>query len=94
MSQYKGDLRLFAEAARGIERVRRRLTGARLFEFEGDGSSNFWATEMCGAELVTRFGGIGTTGQEKVKTFSDAAAAAKEQAKLIKQKTGKGYQEF
>lgn len=45
---------------------------------------------MMGVKLVTRFGGIGTTGQEKVKTFSDAAAAAKEQAKLIKEKTGNG----
>lgn len=49
---------------------------------------------MMGVKLVTRFGSIGTTGQEKVKTFADAAAVAKEQAKLIKEKAGKGYQEF
>ena len=73
---------------------RRQLTGPRLFKFEGDGSSKFWDIEMMGVKLVTRFGSIGTTGQEKVKTFPDAAAAAKEQAKLIKEKAGKGYQEF
>ena len=94
LSQHKRNLGLSAEAARGVERVRRRLTGARLFEFEGAGSSKFWDTELRGAERVTRFGSIGTTGQEKVKTFPDAAAAAKEQAKLIKEKAGKGYQEF
>ena len=93
LSQHKGNLGLSGEAARGVERVRRRLTGARLFEFEEGGSSKFWDTQLRGAQLVTRFGGIGTTGQEKVKTFPDAAAAAKEQAKLIKEKTGKGYQE-
>ncbi len=93
LSQHKGNLWLSSEAVRGVERVRRRLTGARLFEFEGAGSSKFWATEICGAELVIRFGSIGTTGQEKVKTFPDAAAAAKEQTKLIKEKIGKGYQE-
>ena len=94
LSQHKGNLGLSAEAARGVERVRRRLTGARLFEFEEGGSSKFWDTQLRGTRLVTRFGGIGSTGQEKVKTFPDAAAAAKEQAKLIKEKTGKGYQEF
>jgi len=93
LSQHKRNLGLSAEAARGVERVRRRLTGARLFEFEGAGSSKFWDTELRGAERVTRFGSIGTTGQEKVKTFPDAAAAAKEQTKIIKEKTGKGYQE-
>jgi predicted DNA-binding WGR domain protein len=94
LSQHKGYLSLSTEAKRGVGRVRRRLTGARLFEFEGGGSSKFWDTELRGAELVTRFGSIGTTGKEKVKTFPDAAAAAKEQAKLIKEKAGKGYQEF
>ncbi len=93
LSQHKGYLSLSTEAKRGVGRVRRRLTGARLFEFEGGGSSKFWDTELRGAELVTRFGSIGTTGKEKVKTFPDAAAAAKEQAKLIKEKAGKGYQE-
>ena len=73
---------------------RRQLTGTRLFEFEGGGSSKFWDTELRGAELVTRFGSIGTTGQEKVKTFADAAAVAKEQAKLIKQKTGRVIRSF
>ena len=65
----------------------------RRLEFEGGGSSKFWETEVRGAELVVRFGRLGTDGQEKTKNYADAAAAAKEQAKLIKEKLSKGYQE-
>lgn len=82
--------------AQSSSKSRSRAAGdsARRFVFEGSGSSKFWETELHGCELVIRFGRIGTTGQEKVKTFADAAAATNEQAKLIKQKTGKGYQEL
>lgn len=66
---------------------------ARRLEFEGGGSSKFWDTEVRGAELVVRLGRLGTDGQEKIKAFPDAAAAAKEQAKLIKEKLAKGYKE-
>ena len=66
---------------------------ASRLEFEGGGSSKFWESELRGAELVVRFGRLGTDGQEKIKAFPDAAAAAKEQAKLIKEKLRKGYQE-
>ena len=69
------------------------MSGARLFECEGSDSSKFWDTELRGAELVVRFGRLGTDGQEKIKAFLNAAAAAKEQAKLIKEKLGKGYKE-
>ena len=66
---------------------------ARRLEFEDSGSSKFWESEVRGAELVVRFGRLGTNGQEKTKAFPDAAAAAKEQAKLIKEKLRKGYKE-
>ena len=66
---------------------------ARRYEYVDGGSSKFWETELRGSELITRFGRLGTNGQEKIKAFPDAAAAAKEQAKLIKEKHRKGYQE-
>jgi predicted DNA-binding WGR domain protein len=73
--------------------LRRPAGTTRRFEHEGGGSSKFWETELRGNELVTRFGRLGTTGQAKTKTFPDAAAAAQEQARLIRDKTAKGYQE-
>jgi predicted DNA-binding WGR domain protein len=65
----------------------------RRLEYEGGGSAKFWESEVRDSELVVRFGRLGTDGQEKIKAFPDAAAAAKEQAKLIKEKLGKGYKE-
>jgi predicted DNA-binding WGR domain protein len=93
LREHKGPLYVSDKASPALERLRRRITGARLFEYEGDGSSKFWDIRLCGAEIAIRFGRIGTTGQEKVKTFPNAVAAAKEQSKQIREKLGKGYQE-
>lgn len=54
-------------------------------------SSKFWEVAVKGSDLVVCFGRIGTAGQSKTKNFDDAAAAAKERDKLVKEKTGKGY---
>jgi predicted DNA-binding WGR domain protein len=43
--------------------------------------------------MTTRWGRIGAAGQSKTKTFADAAAASKQVAKLIAEKTGEGYVE-
>jgi predicted DNA-binding WGR domain protein len=43
--------------------------------------------------MITRWGRIGSAGQSKTKTFADAAAAAKQTAKLIAEKTDEGYVE-
>jgi len=61
------------------------------YELKEGASSKFWEVEVEGAVLTVRFGRIGTQGQSKEKTFADAAAAKKEEVKLIKEKTGKGY---
>ena len=61
------------------------------YELNEGAASKFWEVEVDGAVLTVRFGRIGTQGQSKEKTFADAAAAKKEEAKLIKEKTGKGY---
>jgi predicted DNA-binding WGR domain protein len=42
---------------------------------------------------MIRFGRLGTTGQSMVKTFDDSPRAGREMAKLIAEKTRKGYVE-
>ena len=43
--------------------------------------------------MKTRYGKIGTPGQQTLKEFGDAAGAKKEYDKLIAEKTKKGYEE-
>ena len=101
LAQFEGELRLTGCDPKWIKcDVLERITAAqaqlaqgtpRRFESSEGGSSKFWETELRGSELATRFGRIGTTGQEKIKKFDDSISAFREQAKLIKEKTGKGY---
>lgn len=65
----------------------------RRFEFREGSSNKFWEVTASGNTLTVRFGRIGTAGQEKSKTFANAALAQKEQDKLIAEKQGKGYKE-
>lgn len=67
--------------------------GARRFEFVEGTSSKFWEVVVEGSVLVVRFGRIGTAGQTKTKTFPSPEAARKELDKLVREKTGKGYEE-
>lgn len=69
------------------------MPGARRFEYEDDGSSKFWEVLVTGDTCTVRFGKIGTAGQKKPKKLASPEAAEKEQAKLIREKTGKGYEE-
>jgi predicted DNA-binding WGR domain protein len=55
------------------------------------GSDKFWEVAVDGATLTVRFGRIGSAGQTRSKVFADATAAEREKAKLVKEKTGKGY---
>lgn len=54
-------------------------------------SRKFWDVSLRGTQLVVYWGRIGTQGQSKVLEFPTAAAAEDQQAKLIRQKTAKGY---
>jgi predicted DNA-binding WGR domain protein len=72
----------------------------RYFEFVGEdaqrhieASSKFWEIDAEGTQVTVRFGKIGTNGQTTVKTFDDSAAADAHAAKLIGEKTKKGYVE-
>jgi DNA ligase-1 len=65
----------------------------RYFEFVEGKSSKFWEISQSGAEVTTRWGRIGSAGQSKTKAFADEAAARRQAAKLIEEKTGEGYVE-
>ena len=65
----------------------------RRFELVDAKSAKFWEISQDGAEYTVSFGKIGTKGQTKTKTLANQDAANAEVAKLIKEKTGKGYVE-
>ncbi|HEY1549293.1 MAG TPA: WGR domain-containing protein, partial [Kofleriaceae bacterium] len=68
-------------------------SGTRHFEFSEGSSNKFWEISLSGTDVKTRYGKIGTPGQQTLKEFGDAAAAKKEYDKLIHEKTKKGYVE-
>ncbi|MCC6623449.1 MAG: WG repeat-containing protein [Deltaproteobacteria bacterium] len=65
-------------------------TKTRLTFTEG-ASAKFWEIEIRGVELHIAWGKLGTAGQSQVKALASPEAAAKEAAKLIAEKTRKGY---
>ncbi|HEX4608084.1 MAG TPA: DNA ligase [Urbifossiella sp.] len=65
----------------------------RYFELNEDGAAKFWEVWTEGSDLTTRWGRIGTTGQQKTKTFGTPEKAVAESDKLVAEKTGKGYAE-
>lgn len=65
----------------------------RYFEFVEGNSSKFWAIWMNDVDVTTRYGRIGSDGQEKTKSFKDVAAASKYYDEIIEEKLGKGYEE-
>jgi predicted DNA-binding WGR domain protein len=71
----------------------RAMAKARYFEYVAGTSSKFWSVSQDGNSVTVRFGRIGTDGQIKVKKHADAAKAADDAAKLVKEKVGKGYVE-
>lgn len=55
----------------------------RHFIYQDEKSHKFRAVEQQGNELHISWGKVGTKGQSQIKSFSDAAAAAKAELKLI-----------
>ena len=66
----------------------------RLFEFRDGSSAKFWEITLEGSTVITRYGKIGSVGNNAHKSFDDAPSAQKEFEKLIKEKTKKGYLEL
>ncbi|MGC4122146.1 MAG: WGR domain-containing protein [Myxococcales bacterium] len=65
----------------------------RYFEFQEGTSHKFWAVRREGTSVTTRYGKVGSAGQTTVKTEATEAKAQALMDKLIREKTGKGYQE-
>lgn len=65
----------------------------RYFEFSEGTSNKFWEIWIDGTRVLTRYGKIGANGQTTVKDEGAPAGAQKLYEKLIREKTGKGYQE-
>jgi predicted DNA-binding WGR domain protein len=65
----------------------------RHFEFVEGSSSKFWEIWMDGTSYLTRYGRIGTSGQETVKEWGTADKAKKEYDKIVAEKVKKGYVE-
>lgn len=65
----------------------------RYFEFSEGASNKFWEASIDGSQVLTRYGKIGANGQTTVKDEGTPAAAQKLYDKLVREKTGKGYQE-
>jgi DNA ligase-1 len=65
----------------------------RRFEFRDQKSSKFWEIEQEGAELITRWGRIGSNGQSGRKEYPSEAKAAADADKQIRSKLSKGYVE-
>jgi DNA ligase-1 len=68
-------------------------TEPRYFEFTDGSSNKFWEVSQSGNSMTTRWGRIGSAGQNKTKTFADEKAAASAVSKLIQEKTDEGYVE-
>ncbi|MEO8698569.1 MAG: WGR domain-containing protein [Kofleriaceae bacterium] len=65
----------------------------RYFEFSEGTSNKFWEIRLDGNSVRTRYGKIGSSGQQTLKDYANAAAATKEYDKLVNEKTKKGYEE-
>lgn len=72
----------------------------RYFEYLGEStrsqsgsSEKFWEITLTGCDITVRFGKLGVQGQSKTKTFSDPAEAKEQFAKMVGEKTKKGYVE-
>ncbi len=68
--------------------------GFRYFEYEDEKSSKFWEIKLNSSSFTVRYGKIGTSGQTQTKDFPTEEKAQKEYDKLLKEKTGKGYEEI
>ena len=65
----------------------------RYFEVVEGTSNKFWEIWKEGVQVYTRYGKIGSNGQITVKDEGTDEKAQKLYDKLVREKTGKGYQE-
>ena len=65
----------------------------RVFVFQDFKSQKFWSIDVRGTDVVVNYGKLGTDGQTQVKNFLSVEEAEKAAAKLVAEKTKKGYVE-
>jgi len=65
--------------------------GAQRFEFQEGGSHKLWEVSRAACDVTVKYGRVGAAGQTQTKSFANEAAALKHVAKLIREKTSKGY---
>jgi uncharacterized protein (TIGR02996 family) len=65
----------------------------RTFQFSDAKSHKFWNIDVQGIGFTVTYGKVGTAGQSQIKRFASAAKAQSEAAKLVREKTAKGYRE-
>ena len=68
--------------------------GSRYFELVEGSSAKFWEILVEGSDVTTRYGKIGTPGQQTLKEHDSKSEAFKEYDKLVAEKTKKGYREL
>ncbi|MEM9195186.1 MAG: DNA ligase [Myxococcota bacterium] len=68
-------------------------SNTRYFELVDDKSQKFWELTQNGTTLTVRYGRIGAKGAIRPKSFITEEEAGVEAARLIGQKTSKGYKE-
>jgi predicted DNA-binding WGR domain protein len=69
------------------------LVGFRRFEFDDGASQKFWEVATTGADVLVRFGRLGTDGRVHIKTKKTAADAEAHADKQADSKIAKGYDE-
>lgn len=65
----------------------------RTFHFSDSKSHKFWTIEVSGDTFTVTYGKVGSAGQAQTKTFATPEKAQAEAAKLVAEKTKKGYAE-
>jgi predicted DNA-binding WGR domain protein len=63
----------------------------RYLEYVHGASSKFWEITVSGNTYTVRFGRIGTSGQQRTKSFPDHATARHQAGLVLARKLGKGY---
>jgi DNA ligase-1 len=87
---YRG-IRTDVESSPKVKKGAMQMSATRRFELCAGTSNKFWEIALKGSDVTVRFGRIGTQGQSTVKSFPDETAASNHAAKLVREKTGKGY---
>jgi len=67
-------------------------SSTRFWERIFSGKNTFWEITLSGNSFTTRWGKVGTKGQEKTQSFYSPSEARREYEKLIHEKTKQGYE--